>query len=246
MNINRSGKDFHTGMQYVFKGITKFYSLPGLYLYALIPLLFAGIFYFLAFYAVFYRLLPAVSGKIHAVFSGGYFEFLGKILVFLLYCGTGIGLTVLMAVLASSLFEFIGAYFMSRMVRVFEKDQYGKPNPQIPIWKDFGNALSCAIYAAVTLLIYLFLFIAGLFIPLLPQIGSVFLLGRRYAVSYCAESAFNRNLSLSELVVLFSRRPGLRSGFGAGCFLLLLIPVFSILFIPGFMIGGAMLMEQEL
>lgn len=245
MKINDFRRDFALGFHYVFRGVSKFYATPGLFPYALIPLLLVGSLYSGAFYVSFVQFLPRVSERIDRAFAGGYFAFVGAIIRFLLYFGAGLGLAILMAALASSLFECIGAVFMSRMVRKFEIYELRRPDPKIPLWQDCVNAVSCVIYSSITFFLYLFLFVLGFFIPVAPQVIAVFLLGRRYAISYCSESAFNRRWGLSRLAAAFALRPGLRSGFGAGCFLLLLIPVVSILFIPGFMVGGAMLSDSE-
>ena len=70
--------------------------------------------------------------------------------------------------------------------------------------------------------------------------------GYRTALTCLFSSGFNRMLGVREIQALAGRRRVLVLGFGVTAYLLLMIPLISVFLIPGFVVSGILLYNEEL
>jgi len=94
-------------------------------------------------------------------------------------------------------------------------------------------------------MLYVFFFIAGFFLPVIAPLAMTLLIGYRYAVIYTSEAVFNSGRRLSDVAELYAGRRGLLYGFGTVAFLLFLVPLLPIFFIPGLVIGGTLMYHHR-
>lgn len=238
-----TAQSFAQGVNYVFKGIGRFYSRPKLWLYALVPFIIVMTLYTLLFAWLFYDIMPWVTSYADNAqgFRGWFLTASGFLLKFI----TGIIFILAAALFASSLFEMTGAMFFAYMVRAFEKTEYPQTPHQYPDFsQDILNTINCIIFSSLTAIIFILLSIIGIFIPLIPFLLSVVFIGYRYSISYCSESSFNRGRTIWNSHNYFEDK-GILYGFGSMVFLILMIPFISIFLIPGFVVGGAMMINEK-
>ena len=71
------------------------------------------------------------------------------------------------------------------------------------------------------------------------------IMGYYIAISYMICSANNRNVPISKLHTLAKKKGALTLGFGVTAYVLLLIPFSTIILLPGLVLGGAELFNDE-
>lgn len=240
MNIN----NFLLGIRYALSGITTYLTSPRLWLYAITPMILV-----LAVYSAlaWWLLGSCLQSLSESLASCEYLpNWLGSCITPVAWLLAISLLLLILALFLGTLYEAVGGLFFSAMVRHFEHRRYGRPaNPDISLFTDLRNTLSCVAYAFGTLLLSLPLYLLGFLFPVISQVLTVFLLGKRYGIGHCAEAAFNRGLSIKTLQWEFRGRSGILYGFGAVIFLLMLVPFVTIILVPGFVIGGTMLVNEQ-
>lgn len=241
--IRKAAAPFAKGCDYALRGIAAFYRTPKLWSYAALPLFVVLVFYTLIFYWLFFTLLPDITSFADNAtgFWGWCLSFAGKII----YLISGLAYLVFAALFASTFFEMTGAIFFSFMVRAFEKKFYSSKEHCYPDFRqDCINTLSSILYSLFTALLLFVLTVVGFFIPIIPLALSIIFGGYRYAIGYCTEPTFNKGRSVWNAADYFADKKMLY-GFGIIIFLLLMIPFVSIFLIPGFVIGGAIMINEE-
>lgn len=239
--------DFLRGCGYVFRGIKGFWVHPRLWLYAVIPFLCVKLVCSLFLYVLMNQFILPFGGKVNEIISGWGWEGTGQVVEKIILWFFIVMMLMVFTAISNMLFELFGAIFFAKMVRQYEHTVYHRPlKPDISFQKDIENAVSCGIYAVITLLFTIVLFVLSFFFPVVIQVLTIILIGYRYGISYCSEAGFNRKLTLGMLQRQFQGRHKLiLYGFGVAVFLLLMIPLISIIFIPGFVIGGTILVNEE-
>lgn len=238
--------DFISGSGYALKGIRVFYRTSVLWKYALMPMLCVIAINGICSFLLFRVFLPVWQAALRDYFLSRGWETLAE------YIGTGLWWVTLLFyifivnVCLGIMYEVVGALFFERMVRYYEYWKYGHArNPGLGFRREFVNIIDSIVYSSCTLLLYVPFFLISFFLPFLSLVLQAFFIGYRYAVSYCGESGFNRGWSLRGLQANFAGHRGLLYGFGVVSFILLLLPFFSLFFIPGFVIGGTMMVNEE-
>ena len=131
------------------------------------------------------------------------------------------------------------------MVRYYETEVLHCQIVKLSITRELTNLLSCGFFSTMTLVIYLLLFCAGFFIPIIVPLLMILFIGYRYAVIYTSEAVFNAGHRLGEISALYNRRSGLLYGFGSVAFLIFLVPLLPIFLIPGMVIGGTLMYHHR-
>ena len=247
MSVGNAFNDFLRGCGYAFRGIKGFWVHPSLWHYAIIPFICVKALCSLLLYVLMQKFIIPFGAWINEILSGWGWEGLAGTVEVIIHWTFIIMMLMVFTAVSNMLFELFGAIFFAKMVRRFEHMIYHRPLvPDISFGEDIWNAITCGIYATITLLFTIVLFIVSFFFPIVAQIVTIVLIGYRYGISYCSESGFNRKLSLWSLQRQFRGAHKLTLiGFGVAVFLLLMIPLISIIFIPGFVIGGTMLVNEE-
>ena len=237
--------DFGQGARWAFRGIGEFFRRPRLWRFVAIPLLLVLAIYGVLFHATLTIWMPRMLAATREFFAGSWFEFLYRSTEILIKIGVYSFLTVLTAFFAGNLFELLGGFCFSRMVRDYETKMLHCEIVKIPPRQGFANLAACGIFSTVTLMLYLFFFIAGFFLPVIAPLAMILFVGYRYAVIYTSEAVFNSGHRLGDVAVLYAGRRGLLYGFGAVAFLLFLVPLLPIFIIPGLVIGGTLMYHHR-
>ena len=156
-------------------------------------------------------------------------------------------LAVLIFTTIGAVYEVLGGIFFDRMVICYAQDHYKLPSPNgspavsFRLWFD---SLRCGLG---TWLCYPVMLLALCFLPVIGNILWFVVFGWRYGVAFLLSPASGcRGVALPQLRRLF---PGHRAkilGFGFAAYLLLLIPMASLLLLPGIVIGATHLFNDTL
>lgn len=240
------GSDFSRGIGYVLKGVKGFWTRPRLWLYAIIPFICVkAVLAWGSYYVLHSHVQPLVE-RMTAMISGWGLETLAVVAGFVVHWMAVIAFFLFMASVSSALFEMFGGVFFTYMVRRFEHIVYERPlEPPVTWRQDLLNTLSCVVYSVGTVVMNIPILVLGFVLPGVAHALAACFIGYRYGISYCAESGFNKGWSIALLQQRFAGHRGVLYGFGATVFLLLMIPYISILLIPGFVIGGTILVNEE-
>ena len=192
-----TAQSFAQGVNYVFKGIGRFYSRPKLWLYALVPFIIVMTLYTLLFAWLFYDIMPWVTSYADNAqgFRGWFLTASGFLLKFI----TGIIFILAAALFASSLFEMTGAMFFAYMVRAFEKTEYPQTPHNIGFSQDILNTINCIIFS-FSCIIFILLSVSEFSsrCTFLPRWSSLI----RYSISYAQKRVFKPRKTL-ELAYYF-------------------------------------------
>ena len=235
--------NFLSGMQYAFSGIKKFYTTPVLWIYALVPTLICLGYVYLLYYVFwnkFYNyLLNNCLSWCEQLWSP-----LAGIAKILLGISVVLGMLLLASATLVTIFELTGGFFMGRMVLKIETEKYHCPNPELTWHEDCRNICGMLIFSLNNLWISIFFFIGGFFIPVIFPIISILIMSYRYAVNYASESIFNRRLKLRNIGGNLDGGRMRLLGFGLAVYFLLMLPLVAIFFLPGFVVGATMLVNE--
>lgn len=240
------GSDFSRGIGYVFKGVMGFWKRPRLWVYAIVPFICVkALFAVVSYYVMNSHVKPLVE-RLTAVISGWGMETLAVAAGFIVHWTAVIAFFLFMASITSMLFEMFGGVFFTYMVRRYEHIVYERPlDPPVTWRQDLLNTVGCVVYSAGTVILNIPLLLLGFVFPFVAHALAACFVGYRYGISYCAESGFNKGWSIALLQQRFAGRKAVLYGFGMMVFLLLMIPYVSIFLIPGFVIGGTILVNEE-
>ncbi len=214
------GSDFSRGIGYVFKGIMGFWKRPRLWVYAIVPFICVkALFAVVSYYVMNSHVKPLVE-RLTAMISGWGMETLAVVAGFVVHWTAVIAFFLFMA--------------SKRPL-----------DPPVTWRQDLLNTVGCVVYSVGTVILNIPLLLLGFVFPFVAHALAACFVGYRYGISYCAESGFNKGWSIALLQQRFAGRKAVLYGFGMMVFLLLMIPYISILLIPGFVIGGTILVNEE-
>ena len=238
-------RDIWQGVKWVFRGVAEFYRHPRLWRFIAAPLVLVLVIYGWLFYATLMVWMPQMLTAVREFFADTWFEFLGSWVGFFIKLGCYLGLGVLTAFFAGNVFEVLGGFCFSRMVRDYEIRILHREVVDLPISVQMRNLAERGLFSLVTIILYAALFIAGFFVPWIVPPVMMVLIGYRYAVIYASEAVFYSGHRLDEIGILYRKRSGLLYGFGSMAFLIFLLPLLPIFLIPGLVIGGTLMYHHR-
>lgn len=238
--------DFMQGVMWAFRGIGEFFCHPRLWRFVAVPLVPVLAVYGWLFYMVRSVWLPRLLAAAQNFFADSWFGFLYRSAEVLITVGIYLFFVILTACFAGNLFELLGSFFFSRMVRDFEINVLGCKVEKIPFSRGVENLMACGVFSSITLLLCCVFFFAGFFLPFVAQLAMILFVGYRYAVIYTSEAVFDAGHRLGDVAVLYRGRCGLLYGFGAVAFLIFLVPLLPLFLIPGLVIGGTLMYHHRL
>ncbi|MEG1979387.1 MAG: EI24 domain-containing protein [Victivallaceae bacterium] len=236
--------NFFNGIKYAFSGIKKFYRTPHLWRYALIPTVVCLGYVYLLYYVFFHKFYNYLAGNF-AVWCEQLWSPLAGVAKFMIGLSLLGGMLLLASVTLLTVFELSGGFFMGRMVLRFETENYHRPQPDLTWREDLRNVCSMIIFSFNTIWISLAFFIGGLFIPVIFTILSILAMSYRYAINYASEAVFNRRIELRNIAGNLSGGRMQLLGFGLTVYFLLLLPFVAVFFLPGFVLGATMLVNES-
>lgn len=240
-------QDFLKGISLVFQGILFFYRTPSLWRFSAVPLCLVLIFYVLIFYLSFRFAVPWILDFLPAPANHTvWLRWLIYPLRWLTAVSCGAALLLVSYQTLSTLYEITGSLFFDAMVVEIEKTRYSHNAVPLSFRQNLTGALQSVGYSVGTLLITIVLLPIGLLIPVIGVILMALVLGWRQGQTYIFSSGFNRGYSLPEIRRIAEKRKMLLLGFGTTIYLLYLIPVAAIPLIPGYIVSGVLLFNEEL
>lgn len=237
--------DFGRGAMWAFRGIGEFFRHPRLWRFVAIPLVPVLVVYGWLFHMVRAQWLPRLLAATRDFFADSWFGFLYRSTEILITVGIYLFFVILAACFAGNIFELLGGFFFSRMVRDYETRILRRTIVRLPVAAEVTNLIECGLFSTVTLLLYLVLFFAGFFLPVIAPVLTILFVGYRYAVIYTSEAVFNSGRRLGDVAVLYREHRGLLYGFGSVAFLIFLVPLLPLFLIPGLVIGGTLMYHHR-
>lgn len=241
---------FFSGMTLPFEGVRILFS-KGKYLkYAWVSALLNTILYAMLIYLLSHFIFPWVNSWFPAHTVSGYLSFLYQSLEYIIKTIISLTFLVIFVLLFNTVFFAISAPYLDGLALAVEKDFFGFSSGSSGI-TDFAKSCFISIKNGIRLnLLTIFwaivLFPLNFIIPIvgfLPGmiVGSYFL-----GLSFIIFSVEHRRLNKTEFKKRLSgNRIGVL-GFGLTMYLILFIPFSAIIFIPGGIIGGALLYNEEI
>lgn len=225
-------------MFFVFRGIKLFYRDPRAWKYALLP--------FLLMTLIYIALGAGVLLLIGSVAIDSLPEWGNGILRVVMYISAVLTIFILLPLLtASTLYEVCGGLFFDSLAGYWERKYFACTVPEVS-WREIGRfTFESVLFAVKTSLLQLFLLLAGVFLPVIAQIVTIWLMGRLTAVAILSSTGFNHAFPPAEIAKISRSKPCIR-GFGVTAYLLSIIPGGIIFLLPGFIIGGTEMFHTEL
>ena len=191
-------------------------------------------------------LQPAVSAWLTSTFSGGFWESLAGPLGTVLVVLSWIMAMIILALSSNLIFEVSGALFFPGMIREYERRVLGiSPVPRefMEIVRNFFDSFRLNVMIVIC---FLLLSLLLLFLPFIGIVIFIALMGYLYSILFMSEACFSRKYRLTDIKYIFMRKKGLMYGFGMFSFFLIQLPLLSLFFYPGFMLGGSRMFHSEI
>lgn len=232
-------KRFFYGAGLVFKGILFFYREKTLWKHIAGPLCILAAVYALGIWLILH-LSQKLAFNLENYIScwPEFFRSLlaGTFLVAaLLFCAVVVVTTV------SGLFEIFGGLFFDGMLEEINKKYYCLDFEKIPFRKQLFFTWQGIWYGIKSALIFIILFIVGIFVPFLGQLLLVSVVGIRMGYSLLFAPGFLNGESVSETCWRFKGRELEVAGFGICVYLCQLFPFAILIALPGMVAGALML-----
>ncbi len=252
--VVRSPLGFARGLSYAFRGMRfVYFQHPTLVRYWVFPILITGVALFAVFYGTgsyydvasdaLWSWLPESWGE-----ATGWVATLLGVLRWFINLLFGLLLAVLGLVLVVLLSSIVAAPFNDALSEAVESILTGEPAPPFSIKRMVADIVRTIRLELLKVLIYLAvvgpMFLASFLIPGIGQLVSLvgFALTAIYlGVDYVDWPAARRDWSVSERVAFARQRLAAVAGFGTGVWVLLLVPLLNLFFMPAAVAGGTML-----
>ncbi len=239
--------DFLRGAVYVSAGCRDFYRDVRAWKYVIVPWLALTGVYVLAFCGIFalFRWVERYLEELVAELPG-WLSWLGWIGS----CLTGfIGIVLailLLSVTISTLYEMFGGLFFDGLISYHEQKKYGYP-PRKMSWKEnAGYLLDACCFGLESAAVFLGLLIVSLFLPFFGKIILAVVMGYYYGISYIVTPANMHGVTLDTLRKRAEKKRMVVLGFGITAYLLFLFPLITLFLLPGVVLGGTQLFNNEL
>lgn len=237
-------------MKLPFEGVKILFSKTKYLKYAWVSALLNAVLYASVLYLLFWFVFPWVNSWFPAHTSSGWLSFLYHSVEYVIKTIISLTLLVILVLLFNTIFFALSAPYLDGLSLSIEKDFFGFTPASSGI-TNFAKSCYISIKNGIRLNVYA-IFWALIFFPLnfiIPVVGflpgmlaSAYFLGLSF-ITFSAEhrllnkKEFKKKLSGNRLKVLF---------FGLMMYLILFVPFSAIIFIPGAVIGGALLYNDEI
>lgn len=234
---------FSVGTQYAFTGIGCFYRMRSLWKFAIIPMLVMLLLYAAVWALVFAWLAPMVIGWLDFPSLPDWMETSIHVLIY--FAAITIPPLVFL-ICSSSVYEMFGSLIFDYLIEAFQKETLKHPVASHSWGEQLRFGLASFAFALMTLLFAMVLLVVSLFLPVAGQILTILILGYFLGHSYMQGSAFAHGYQIQQLTQMVPGHRIMILGFGICAYLLLAIPLLSILFMPGLVIGGSMMFHHRI
>ena len=240
-------RDFRIGAGYVFAGIREFYRDGRAWRYALMPFCIMLPVYVLVFWMALHLageaagFLQEISGRLPQwlAWIGGLLGGLVRILGFAAGC-------LVLGSTMSAFYQVTGGLFFDALAGYYEQRKFGTAPRRAGFAANWKYAWDSLCFGLAVTGMFLLLFAAGIFLPVVGQVLSVAVMGYFMGVSCMIASGFNNGFSVSEVKIQAGGRRAMTLGFGVTAYLLLMIPFAAVFLLPGFVLGGSGMFRLEI
>ncbi len=246
----KSSIAFFYGMKTPFEGVKILFSKAKYLKYAWVSALLNAVLYAFILYLLFYHVFPWVNSWFPAHTASGWLSFLYHSIEYIIKTIISLTFLVISVILFNTVFFALSAPYLDGLSLAVEKDYFGF-TPGLSGVSGFAKACYVSIKNGIRLNI-LTIFWAVILFPLnfiIPVVGFLpgMLVGSYFlGLSFIIFSAEHRLLGKKELKDRLSgNRLGVL-GLGLMMYLILFIPFSAIFFIPGAVIGGALLYNEKI
>lgn len=240
-------KDFIKGMSYIARGTQDFFHDQESWKYALYPLVFLVVIYFITFWKVI-GLSNSISAKINQYVASlpAWLSWLNSVACGLSHFLGIIATLLIMGITISTLYEMFGGLFFDLLVDHYETKKYGPPEQSVSWSMNLKYCIESVLFGIQTILAFCGLFIVSLFFPVIGQILLIIGMGYFLGLSYIVCSANRNGTTIAQLKKIAAKKSFIILGFGILSYFLLMIPFAAIILLPGLVLGGSELFNNEL
>lgn len=173
----------------------------------------------------------------------GFLQWLSGVIRWTVLVTAFAGILLLIAFTVSTLYELLGGLFFDGLIAEFERRKFHTVLPEKNAAFTLRFLLDSCLYSLGTLFWMIATALAGLFFPVVGQLAAIVLVGYRFGVVYVAAAGFNYHWSLAQTRCWCAGHMALTVGFGVIIYLILLIPPAVVFCLPGFVLGGVLLLR---
>ena len=222
-------KEYYKGLLYVSEGIRIFCQRPGLWFYALIPFLFTCIIYALLTWGAI-GVCQSFTAEVDSILP----SWLGWVGGFFIYTVIFLLLLIMIAITSGTVYEVIGGGFFDRMLQKFA----GPPPAERKISYGIAFCLQMILFGFNTLLLFFVGLILCVSIPFLGSVVAFFLMAYRFAIAYLSYTGLYTGMTFKEMKRFARKNLSAVLGYGSGVFLIMMIPILPVFFLPGVILVG--------
>ena len=239
--------DFIKGMSYIARGIQDFFHDQESWKYALFPLGFLVVIYFVVFWKVI-DLSNSISAKInqHAANLPDWLSWLNSVVCGLSHFFGIVAALLIVGMTICTLYEMFGGLFFDSLVDHYETRKYGPPEKPVTWSMNLRYCIGSVLFGLQTALAFGGLFFVSLFFPVIGQILLIICMGYFLGLSYIVCSANRNGMNIAQLKKAAAKKSCIILGFGIPSYFLLMIPFAAIILLPGLVLGGSELFNHEL
>lgn len=234
-------------MSYIFRGIRAFFHDKKAWRYALFPLSLLFVVYFFLFWGMI-GLSHYLADKISQAMTSlpGWLSWLGNVISGLSYLAGTIAALLILGTTVCTLYEIFGGFFFDSLVDHYETRKYGLLPTKTTWSANFKYCIESVLLGIQTSVVFCGLFFVSLFFPVFGQIVLVICMGHFLGLSYIFCSANRNGVTLAGLKKIAGKKTFVILGFGITCYLLLMVPFAALIILPGLVLGGSELFNNEL
>ena len=152
-----------------------------------------------------------------------------------------------MSLVSLAVFSLAGGFFFPAMSEMYELRVLKLPKRPRPSRSRRVRMMAGRL--GYSLFLGIMLILLGVGMMILPVVGflvAAWLGGYCYTLIFMSEAGFRRGWSIPRMNFYFSGRRDLLYGFGMTAFFLMQLPFIAVFLLPGFYLGGTLLVEREI
>jgi len=239
--------DLVYGAECVFRGLRIFYTHPRLWPYAAPPLVCVMLLYAGILALIHFKAAPALGSWLAGIEFPAWLTWLQTALETGLTAFLWIASALILLICLGSIYEMLGGILFDYLLEAFEKKAFpDNPGGGQTIRETVSLTCGMALFAVVSALKMLVLLFVSFLIPVVGPLVFFLYSGGVYGVSYLSGSAIRQSAGIRVLKRQVGRNRLAVLGFGCTANLLLMIPFFILILMPGLVIGGSILYHCKL
>ncbi|GEM_PF-1909209 len=232
------------GMKYPLRGIRLFYSDRSLWRYCLIP-----------FGIILLVYIPLTWGSIQfsawvsariAESVPSFPDSFARLIECLIFISGVLLLITLLAFSVTTLYEIFGGLFFDKLIEEVERKYDLKTSASVSANRNLVMIWDGLVFGVKMFFLTVFLSLAGLLLPLIGEVVIFFILSWYFGISYITLTGYSHGMRWKQQRLMAKKHKMLILGYGLCAYLFSMIPFLFLFIMPGIIIGGTLLFNQEL